>query len=117
MTPLKEIYQSLLPSFAKKIEPTERGVYAVEHGDFVGEFFVYITTNSNGSYDFLSLPKMQKRTVPQESFVSGIKNKIINFVEKLPKQVYKLCVAQYETPIKTQIPVHSLKKKHLKQKY
>ncbi|NBW57102.1 hypothetical protein EBR43_04825 [bacterium] len=107
----------MLPSFAKKITPTERGVYAVEHGDFVGEFFVFIKTNLDGSYEFLCLPKMIRRTVPEQSFASGIKDKIINFVEKLPKNVYKMCQAQYESPNKTPVPVHISRKKQLKQHY
>jgi hypothetical protein len=118
MNPLKEIYRSLLLTFNKLSKPLECGVYAVEHGDFVGEFFVYIRTQTDGSYDFLCLPKMLSRNVPAESFTTGIKNKVICFVEKLPKPVHCLCVKQFDNKApRTPMTVHSLKKKHIKQNY
>jgi hypothetical protein len=118
MNPLKEIYRSLLLTFNKLSKPVECGVYAVEHGDFVGEFFVYIRTQPNDSYDFLSLPKMLSRNVPAESFTAGIKNKIICFVEKLPRPIHQLCVKQFDNKVpRTPLTVHSLKKNHIKQNY
>lgn len=74
--------------------PQKKGAYAVEHGDYVGEFFVYVETKEENHY-FLSLPKMLIRKVPVKSFNSGIKEKIIVFVEKLPDPVYGVCLEQY----------------------
>jgi len=77
--------------------PVSRGIYAIDKGDYRGEFFVYIKTTDVGDHCFLSLPKMEKRLVPADSFNSGIKNKIITFVQKLPKPIHKICCRQHET--------------------
>jgi hypothetical protein len=82
--------------------PTNRGIYAVEKGQFIGEFFVYIKTLDNGEFSFLSLPKMNKRNVTSESFNTGLKNKIIVFIEKLPKPIYRLCCQQYNKSVDKQ---------------
>jgi len=92
---LKGIYQNLLLAFNNISRPTERGMYAVNRGDFAGEFFVFIKVNDNYNYEFLSLPKMLLRTVPISAFQNGVKHKIISFIEKLPKQVFSVCIAQY----------------------
>lgn len=96
---LKEIFLNLLSFYKKKIVPASRGVYAVEQGQYIGEFFVYIE-GSKTDYNFLSLPKMIKRTVDKDSFERGIKNKIIKLVENLPENVYSVCKAQYNAPLK-----------------
>lgn len=70
-------------------------MYAVNKGDFAGEFFVYIKLDKNYNYEFLSLPKMLSRTVPMNAFQNGVKHNIISFIEKLPKQVFSVCIAQY----------------------
>lgn len=93
--PLKEILQNL-HRFFNINQPVVKGIYAVERGDYIGEFFVYIKTLKSGDHCFLSLPKMQKRIIPEKSFYNGIKNKIMVFVEKLPNPVYQLCRKQYE---------------------
>ena len=47
------------------------------------------------------MPKMNNRCVPVESFVSGIKNKIITYIKCLPKPVYELCEKQYNNNLIT----------------
>lgn len=95
MNPLKGIYRNLLLAFNNIPRPVDRGMYAVNRGDFAGEFFVFIKMDNNYNYEFLSLPKMLPRTVPVNSFQNGVKHKIISFIEKLPKQVFSVCIAQY----------------------
>ena len=84
--------KSLLQKFHNK--PVERGAYAVNTGQFIGEFFIFIK-QENGDLHFLSLPKMLKRVVPRSNFNHGIQHKIITFVERLPKNVHELCKATY----------------------
>ena len=79
----------------KNTLPLKKGAYAVERGDFVGEFFVFIESKLEDHY-FLSLPKMLIRKVPLKSFNTGIKEKIIVFVEKLPDSIYRVCFEQYK---------------------
>lgn len=92
---MKEILQNLHRYF-KFNQPVIKGIYAVERGDYIGEFFVYIKTLRTGEHCFLSLPKMQKRIIPETSFINGIKNKIMTLVERLPAPVHQLCQKQYE---------------------
>lgn len=51
---------------------------------------------STGEYKFLSLPDFKVRIVPIDKFVTGIKNKVLQFQEILPDDVLKVCKAQYE---------------------
>ena len=82
--------------------PKSKGIYAVNGGDFLGEFFVYMETKDEIHF-FLSLPKMQKREVPNDNFVFGLDNKIIEQVENLPSSTYDVCRAQYEKDINEDI--------------
>lgn len=75
--------------------PLIRGIYAVEHGDFIGNFFVYVEQTKSGDYSFLSLPRMIPVVVPRKSFDYGVKNKILVFVERLPKNIHNICQVQY----------------------
>jgi hypothetical protein len=86
---LKHLLQRL-----DKTTPQIRGAYAVNTGQYVGEFFVFIGQDKD-NYLFLSLPKMQKRAVPRSNFTHGITNKILTLVERLPKNIHMVCVAAY----------------------
>ena len=79
----------------KNVVPLKKGAYAVEHGDYVGEFFVFMESLNN-QHIFLSLPKMLIRKVPISSFNTGVRDKIIVFVENLPDGVYRVCCEQYK---------------------
>ena len=91
---LKNLLQKL-----DKNTPRERGAYAVNTGQYVGEFFIFIKQDKD-NYFFLSLPKMQKRAVPKENFSHGVENKILTLVERLPKNVYQICEAAYNKGLK-----------------
>lgn len=69
--------------------------YAVTTGTFVGEIFVYIKQDTKHIH-FLSIPKMLNREVPLDKFEYATKNKVIEFVEKLPKNERIMCEKQYE---------------------
>lgn len=79
----------------KKKSPRAREIYAVTTGLYIGEFFVFME-DSKEVFTFLSLPKMLIRSVPKENFYHAVKNKIISFVELLPKEVFDLCQLQYK---------------------
>lgn len=76
-------------------KPRQRGTYGVPHGVFRGEIFCYIEEGKTDYY-FLSLPKMIVRVIPKDKFDFAIKNSIIEFIEELPKKVYKVLEAQYK---------------------
>ena len=82
---------------SKKTTVVVRGhAYVVTGGDFEGEFFVYIERTDPKTYCFLSLPNLQLREVPVDKFNIGIESKILQFQEKLPSDVFKVCLAQYD---------------------
>lgn len=87
------MFYNFLKTF-NKTTPAPRGMYAVNTGLYVGEFFVYIKQTDN-LYHFLSLPKMIKREIPIDKFEIGKKNKILSFVESLPKNIHEYCALQY----------------------
>jgi len=80
--------------FFQNNKPRDKGCYAVNTGLYIGEFFVYMKDNGL-YYEFLSLPKMIVRAVPKKSFLTGVKNDIITYVAKLPKDIFSVCQAQY----------------------
>lgn len=75
--------------------PRKRYVYAVTTGAFVGELLVYME-DAGEEHSFLSLPDMRIRTIPKDKFILGIKEHIVDIVEMLPNDVYKICIAQYK---------------------
>jgi len=83
--------------FRKKnpLEPAQGFAYAVQTGDYVGEMFVYVDSNIL-THNFLSVPAMKNRNIPKNQFILGMNNHIIEFVEKVPKQVFRVIEAQYK---------------------
>lgn len=80
--------------FLKKTHPKKRYVYAVTGGVYLGELLVF-AKQTDSEYFFLSLPDMKIRNVPFEKFEFGLKEKIIDVVQKLPRDVYDTCLKQY----------------------
>jgi hypothetical protein len=86
---------NLLSIFTKKNKhPQIRYVYAVTAGAFLGELLVYMETITD-NHCFLSLPTMTVRQVPVDKFALGIKENIVDVVEKIPAKVYNVCKLQY----------------------
>ena len=44
---------------------------------------------------------MSNREIPKDKFKVGIDSKIIDIVEKLPSDVYRTCISQFEKNKKT----------------
>ncbi|MAF35905.1 hypothetical protein CL622_02185 [archaeon] len=96
---MKKILNQLknLVNIAKLKKPPntlKRNMYAVTQGTYKGEFLVYINQNNDNMY-FLSLPDNTVRKVPKNKFHSAEKENIIEFIEKIPSDVYEICIAQY----------------------
>ena len=80
----------LLNLFGKKKKNIKRGSsYAVLRGDYYGEIFVFFKRKQDILY-FVSLPKMKIREVDFEKFEIGLKEKIIDFIDIIPEEVYKV---------------------------
>lgn len=74
--------------------PKSRAIYAATTGQYLGKFFVYMEER-NRVYIFLSMPDMTILEIPVDSFDYGIKCKVIDIVEILPRKVFEVCQAQY----------------------
>ena len=93
-------FKLFFKKFFKK-HPRTRYLYAITGGVFLGEMFTLMENKkSSREYIFLSLPDMLHRTVSYEKFKFGLENKIIDIVEKIPKDVYSTCKKQYEANLK-----------------
>ena len=84
-----------IKSLLNKKHPRQPFIYAVTAGRFLGKLLVY-TEKKSENYIFLVLPDMDIRSIPIEKFDSGIKNGIVDIVEKLPAYVHKTCLQQYD---------------------
>ena len=74
--------------------PKKKYIYAITGGHYLGELFVFMEKKDN-NFIFLSLPDMKIREVPHEKFEFGLKQNIVDVVEKLPSHVFKVCKQQY----------------------
>lgn len=72
-------------------------IYACHHGQYAGQLFAFICKDKKEqTYNFLRMPEMITTKIPQNDFDDGIDKGIIKFVEKTPKYVYKVIMAQYK---------------------
>lgn len=70
-------------------------IYAVTTGRYLGEFFVYMESCPT-SRKFLSLPEMVNREIENKHIDHALSKNIIEFQQKLPAYVRKMCVKQYK---------------------
>ena len=73
--------------------------YAVTTGKYVGEVFIYISEDDENAY-FLSIPKMLNREVPLSKLTYAIEKKVIEYVQRIPRNERVVCKAQYEANAK-----------------
>lgn len=76
-------------------KPKKREIYACHHGDYAGQMFIFINKGEL-SYNFLRIPDMINASVPHEDFHSGIQKEILQLIETVPSDVYKVIQAQYK---------------------
>jgi hypothetical protein len=80
--------------FFEKKHPIKRHAYAITTGDYVGEMFIYVSSNDE-HHKFLSIPKNINREVPKEKFEFGLEADIIEHVECIPRSIFKIIKAQF----------------------
>ena len=81
--------------FFKKPKIKKGDVYAVQTGDFVGQLFNFIKKDGD-DYVFLSVPDIKIQRVPEEKFDFAKEHEIIEFIEHLPKNIFRVIEAQYK---------------------
>ena len=74
-------------------KPEVGNIYAVDGGDYMGEFFVLVEKLQD--YIFLSLPDFHIRTVSEDKLQIGLDKNILDFREKLPVDIFKECIKKY----------------------
>ena len=89
---MKEILKFLKNT--ENSHPKKRGIYCILGGNYGGEFFVFLEEAEN-NFTFISLPNKEVRHVPKNSFNMGIKNKLVEYIECLPKRVFKVVEKEY----------------------
>lgn len=75
--------------------PYKRQLFAVTTGDYVGEMLAFMREDVD-FYIFLSIPKLIIRSIPKDKFHFGIEHNIVELVEILPRNVFKLLKLQFE---------------------
>ena len=76
-------------------KPKKREIYACHHGDYAGQSFVFINEEEL-SYNFLRIPDMANISIPHEDFYNGVCKEILQLIETMPGDVYKVIQAQYK---------------------
>lgn len=71
-----------------------RSVFAVQTGDYVGQMFILVKKDEH-LYRFLSIPSMENIDVPKDKFDFAIDNTIIEFVEVIPRNLFKIIERQF----------------------
>ena len=72
---------------------TPGNIYAVTAGDYMGEFFLFMEESND--YIFLSLPDFHIRNVPKDKYTMAVENHILDFRERLPKNIFNDCITKY----------------------
>jgi len=73
-----------------------RKIYAVTSGIYVGQFFVFISeTPINETYQILSLPDCITMEIKEKDIKEGLNKNILEPIEKLPQEIYDICIAEY----------------------
>lgn len=73
----------------------EGALYACSAGYWAGHSFIYITSNED-EWGFLELPKMTNVWISKEKFDFGLKNDIIEYVERVPRAIRTVCKKQFD---------------------
>lgn len=89
------VMMNLLTKLKKDTQPKKRYIYAVTGGKYLGELLVFMEQRGDDAV-FLTLPDMKNRNIPVAKFNFGVKENIVEVVEKLPRAVYNVCKLQYK---------------------
>jgi len=74
----------------------ERGVYFVSTGEEIGCFLLHLSELSNVNLKILAkYPEGNKVEMSPDEVRDSLKKGILDFVEVIPKKVYKVCLAQH----------------------
>lgn len=75
--------------------PRSREVYAVTAGAMLGELWIFCKKEKSSLF-FLSIPDNFNREVSRKKFDIGIKAGILQYIEKIPRDIYKESLEQFK---------------------
>ena len=81
--------------FFTKSKLKKGDVFAVQTGDFAGQMF-YFMEQTETDYIFIAAPEIKIQKVPIEKFDFAKEHDIIEYVENLPRKIFKVVKKQYE---------------------
>ena len=70
-------------------------LYACLMGDHVGKFFIIVEKHKD-KFGVLAVPTMENLWIPRDKFDFGLDNGIIEYVERVPKEVRKTSEAKFK---------------------
>jgi len=80
-----------------KAEKLLGSVYFVRYGDRIGQFLIFIEfVEDTNSYSLLGLPESEAVYITQQDIDKAITHKVLEFVEKLPSDVFEDCKKEFE---------------------
>lgn len=74
--------------------PKKRGLYAIRDGFLKGASILFLHKDDK-NYKGITFPDMEIHNVPIKDVEMGLKNKIIDLIKVIEKDVYTICVAEY----------------------
>jgi len=78
-------------------KPKLRGIYAVTGGDYIGECYVFIPDKkTDEDYCAFVLPDVGTKYIKINDVETGIEKKILDLIDILPKDVYNICIKEFE---------------------
>lgn len=80
----------------------EGSLYMCSAGYWAGHSFVYMDSKDE-TYGFLVMPSMKNEWIEKEKFEFGIKNGIIEYVERIPRFVRRTIKAKFEENAKEEL--------------
>lgn len=69
--------------------------FGVLAGTYLGEIFVFIRREKDVMH-FLSIPKMHNRSIPVEKFNYAITERVIEYIERIPRNERIICELQFD---------------------
>ena len=82
------------PKKPKIMTPKDGAIYAITDGNYKGQFVVFVE-NKDHNYGAIAFPEMELHIIPENDVKDGLQKGIIDYVEHLPDELYKLVCAEY----------------------
>jgi hypothetical protein len=77
-------------------------LYFIQKGEFIGMFILILDYDeSKKIYSILGLPDLETLSIPENDIHSGIENKILDFVEKIPDEYINDCKNEFQYRLKS----------------